>query len=149
MAPPLRAAERALHEGRLDEALSMIRALVDQHPEDPLVWFLLASVLDQQRNWSEAAIAWDDFRARSTTPEAACPAVARAYERAGHLDRAADRYRACLAQDPDNPERPADVKRFTASGRQPTKLRSAVGRSHTDGDPGPVHSVHRAALDPP
>lgn len=60
MAPALRAAELAMRDGRLDDALALAQTLRRTQPVDPFVSFLTATILEAQRRWPDAAVMWDE-----------------------------------------------------------------------------------------
>jgi len=105
MAPDVRAVERALRDGRLDQstgaaqtgqddAISLATSLTAAHPGEPFPTFLLATALQRRGHWAAAAAAWARYVRQSTTAESACPQIAVAYERAGDPEKAGAIYRA-------------------------------------------------------
>ena len=148
MAPAVRAVERALHDGRGDEALALARALVTQRPDEPFIRYLAATVLHEQARWAEAAAAWEAYIARVPLPLGACPHVAEAYRRAGDASRAVAHYRACQALDPQNPARLADLARALVDVGQVDEARSIYDRAIALDPTEPGVTAERAALEP-
>lgn len=109
LSPQGRAIERALAEGRPDEALSLAQDVRRAFPGDPFLSYLLATIykaLDQPAHEAEA---WEEYIRTSTTPADACPFVAQAYDRLGERERALERFRLCVALQPDDPDRRVDL----------------------------------------
>ena len=89
---------------------------------------------------------WDEYLARTSAPDTACPHVAMAYERAGDSDRALQRFRTCAAHDPDNPARLADLARALAGRRETNEARQLFDRAIALDPSDPSVAAHLAAL---
>jgi Flp pilus assembly protein TadD len=105
LSPQVRAIELAIRDDKAAEALRLMQTAVRLHPHDPFLAYLEALVHRDGRRWAEEAAAWERYIAMADPPDAGCPAVALAHERAGAVNRALEWYRKCAAFEPVDPER--------------------------------------------
>ncbi len=61
-----------------------------------------AAQAHRAQQFGDEAKLWQQFMTRSSTPQAACPAIGTAYERAGDLDAAIQAFEKCVALEPRN-----------------------------------------------
>lgn len=129
MAPDARAVERALRDGRLDEALSLASALAAVHPDDAFPMYLLATAHHRLEQWASEAAGWERYIERSASPALACPYIAEAYERAGDAAQALARYRWCAEREPHDADRLADLAAALAARRLADEARETYDRA--------------------
>lgn len=146
MAPDARAVERALRDGRLDEALSLASALAAIHPDDGFPLYLLATAHHQLGQWAAEATVWGRYAERSASPELACPHIAEAYDRAGDDAQALVRYRWCAERDPHDADRLADLAAALAARRLFDEARQIYDRAIALDPENPLLAAERGAV---
>jgi Flp pilus assembly protein TadD len=109
MAPRPRALELAIGRQQFDEALPIALELGRMHPDNALVAYWTALVYQGLNRPSEEAAAWESYLTRSSVPQAACPAIADAYDRAGSAVASLGALERCARLDPAEPERHLDL----------------------------------------
>lgn len=146
MAPEVRAVERALRDGRLDEGLALATSLARLHPDEAFPLFLKATAHHRLSQWTAEADTWDRYVERSSSPELACPQVAEAYDRAGDAERALTRFRACVDYDPNDSERLADLAAALVKRRRVDDARHVYDRALTLDPANPLLAAEKAGL---
>jgi tetratricopeptide (TPR) repeat protein len=86
--------------GRYDAALAPLTELARRTPNNHIVIEHLATTYTHLERSREAAEAWEQYLQVSPTPKDACPALPRAYEAQGLIDKAFDAHARCYAIDP-------------------------------------------------
>jgi Flp pilus assembly protein TadD len=107
--------ERAIEQGRFADALPFVQALSVQHENDPTLAYWTAEIYRGLTQHAAEAAAWERVFDLTHTADAACPALARAYESAGDETRALDAYQRCASAAADDPERWLDLGRAYAT----------------------------------
>ncbi|MFA6030703.1 MAG: tetratricopeptide repeat protein [Elusimicrobiota bacterium] len=106
--PRARALAEKLDEGRRDgeplKVLSAARALLRAFPDRPEYLQAEADALSLLGRPGAAAASWEEYLASAPRPTEACPALGKAYEAAGRLEKALDAHRRCMKLDPTNPD---------------------------------------------
>jgi tetratricopeptide (TPR) repeat protein len=108
MAPRPRALELAIGETKFEQALPIAIELGRMYPEIPLVAYWTALVHRGLERHAEEAAAWEAYLTRSSVPEAACPAIAEAYDRAGDRGASLRALERCAQLEPLDAERLLD-----------------------------------------
>ncbi|MGE3508503.1 MAG: tetratricopeptide repeat protein [Vicinamibacterales bacterium] len=147
MTPELRAAERALGEGRLDEARALTAVLIERAPQDPFIHWIRALVFQRQERWTEAAAAWDQYLTHTSAPRFACPDAAVAHERSGDGIRALALYQDCVESAPTHPEPWIDLADALARHGRFADARAAYVRARELDSENPVIRRRLSALD--
>jgi hypothetical protein len=83
MTPQGRAVERAIMDGRFEDARPLAADLARQFPADPLAAYWQATIFHGLRRPSDEAAAWERFMTLSSEALAACPQIVVAYDQAG------------------------------------------------------------------
>lgn len=93
-------AAAARKEGRPRDALKAAERLLRFSPREPRYLALKAELLGLSGDAAPEAAAWEEYAAVAPFPTEACPALGRAYERAGDAARGLEAHRRCLSWDP-------------------------------------------------
>jgi len=56
----------------------------------------------ERQQFAEEARLWQEFMQRAPLPQQACPAIGKAYERAGEIDKSVEALKKCVSLDPQN-----------------------------------------------
>lgn len=137
LSPQVRAIELAIRDDRSAEAWRLTQAAIRRYPHDPFLIYLEARVHRQAGRWAEEAAAWERYIAMADPPDAGCPAVALAHERAGSASRALEWARTCAALEPADLDKAsstlADAVEATGDAAEPaaTAARAASVHSQT------------------
>lgn len=96
----------ARQSGRPRDGVVAADKLLRVSPREPRYLALKAELLGLAGDARAEAAAWEDYAAVAPFPTEACPALGRAYERAGDAARGLEAHRRCLSWDPGK----ADLK---------------------------------------
>ena len=88
LAPRPSAVEQLIAADRPAEALPLARELRAAYPDEPLVFYWLATINHRLARWSDEADAWAEYVRTSAAPMEACPAWPDARARSGDQTRA-------------------------------------------------------------
>jgi len=88
LGPRPSAVEQLIAGGRYAEALPLARELHGVYPDEPLVFYWLATINHRLARWPDEADAWAEYVRTSAAPTEACPAWPDARARSGDEARA-------------------------------------------------------------
>jgi tetratricopeptide (TPR) repeat protein len=99
------ASSRALFEQRqFNEALAPTERLAKQLGTQAIYHERLAQIYHELNRFDDEAAAWEHMMATSPTPVDACPMIADAQEKAGHVDATLAALEKCASLPPINPD---------------------------------------------
>jgi hypothetical protein len=87
-APRPSAVEQLIVAGRYAEALPLALELRGGYPDEPLIFYWLATINHRLARWQDEGDAWADYVRTSAAPREACPAWPEARARSGDEARA-------------------------------------------------------------
>jgi tetratricopeptide (TPR) repeat protein len=129
LSPHGRQVEEWIETKRFADALPVALDLARANPGEPQVEFWLGEIYRGLDRPADEVNAWERFVAGSSMPAAACPALAKAYERA-HKDReAVDAYERCARFAPDDAERLLDLGDALAARQRADEALAAYQRA--------------------
>ncbi len=100
----LEESRRALDSGDFERGAELLTSLLEDDPENYIHLKHLAIPLHELHRYREEAEIWERYMLVAPTPANGCPAIARAWSRAGEEAKAIDAYERCyeIAPNPDN-----------------------------------------------
>ncbi|HUR35243.1 MAG TPA: hypothetical protein VM032_15675 [Vicinamibacterales bacterium] len=129
LGPRGREVERAIEERRFADALPVVKALAIEYPADATVAYWLAETFNGLDQFADEARAWERVFELTRLADAACPALAAAYARAGDAARALDAHQRCAAAASDDPERWIDLAAALAGAGRAADAAAAIDRA--------------------
>jgi tetratricopeptide (TPR) repeat protein len=117
-AASLAASAEAAKTGDAKAGLADVARLLRASPREPRYLSLRAALVGRVEGPAAEAAAWEEYAAVAPFPTEACPALGRAYGRAGAPEKALDAHKRCLSWDPTNVDlRLAYARALSAAGR--------------------------------
>lgn len=147
--PRGREVERALADGRFQQAQPIVEELRERHPDDLTLLVWAATIAHGLGRPADEVAAWEAFLRGAKRSDEACPALPEAYARLGDGAGQLEALERCAALAPDDPERWGDLAAALAREGRQGEAAAALERVRALDPAHPALAGHTSTADTP